>query len=179
VSIDQQEFSYIRELVHNSSGMMLEQGKEYLVEARLRPLAESAGLGSVRDLIERLRTTVPGVAHWRVIEALTTNETSFFRDQQPFDTFRTTIVPALMEARDAERTLNIWSAACSTGQEPYTIAIVIREHFPRLGHSGAGFARAILRPRSSAALATAPTASLKSTAGCRRICSCATFSATS
>jgi chemotaxis protein methyltransferase CheR len=132
MSIDHQEFSYIRELVHHNSGMMLESGKEYLVEARLQPLAESAGFESVRELIERLRSTVQGLIHSRVVEALTTNETSFFRDQEPFNTFQRTIVPRLIERRRAERTLNVWSAACSTGQEPYTIAIVLREYFPNL-----------------------------------------------
>jgi chemotaxis protein methyltransferase CheR len=99
VSIDQQGFSYVSTLVRTNSGLVLESGKEYLVEARLRPLAESAGLRSVQLFVERLRTTPPGADHWRVVEAMTTNETSFFRDLHPFESLRTTILPQLIEAR--------------------------------------------------------------------------------
>ncbi len=132
MSIDQQGFSYVRTLVRTNSGVVLESGKEYLVEARLRPLAESAGLQSVQHFVERLRVTPPGADHWRVVEAMTTNETSFFRDLHPFESLRTTILPQLIDARRSQRVLNIWSAACSSGQEPFTTAIILREYFPML-----------------------------------------------
>ena len=132
MSIDQQGFSYVCDLVHANSGVVLDVGKEYLVEARLRPLAESAGISSVQLFVARLRASPHGVDHHRVIEAMTTNETSFFRDLHPFESLRTAIFPALIEARKTQRALNIWSAACSSGQEVYTTAIVLREHFPVL-----------------------------------------------
>jgi len=132
MTIDQQGFNYVCDLVRTSSGVVLDGGKEYLVEARLRPLAESAGLATVRSFIDRLRSTSPGEAHRNVIEAMTTNETSFFRDLSPFESLRTVILPSVIAARSKERSLNIWSAACSTGQEPYTAAMIIREHFPDL-----------------------------------------------
>jgi len=109
--------------------MLLEAGKEYLVEARLLPLAESAGQGTVQRYIDRLRTTPVGVDHWAAIEAMTTNETSFYRDLHPFESLRMKIIPALIDARGQQRTLEIWSAACSSGQEPYSVAMILREHF--------------------------------------------------
>jgi chemotaxis protein methyltransferase CheR len=133
MGIDRQGFSYVRELVRTNSGVILDVGKEYLVEARLRPLAERVGQRTVQSFIDRLRSTPLGAEHQRVVEAMTTNETSFFRDVLPFESLRTTVLPALIEARSRERGLNIWSAACSTGQEPYTVAMIIREYFPELG----------------------------------------------
>jgi chemotaxis protein methyltransferase CheR len=112
--------------------VVLDAGKEYLIEARLRPLAETAGLKSVQHFIQKLRNSSPGADHWNVVEAMTTNETSFFRDHHPFETLRKVVLPALVGARGAGRMLNIWSAACSTGQEPYTVAMTLREHFPEL-----------------------------------------------
>jgi chemotaxis protein methyltransferase CheR len=123
VSIDQQGFSYVCDLVRTHSGVVLEAGKEYLVEARLQPLAQSAGQSTVQSFIERLRSTAPGNTHWNVVEAMTTNETSFFRDHLPFESLRTTVLPALIAARSSERTLQIWSAdlECSLLDRPGTI----------------------------------------------------------
>jgi len=132
MSLDPQGYNYVCDLVRDNSGVILDVGKEYLVEARLRPLAESAGLGTVHMFIERLRATPPGEAHRSVVEAMTTNETSFFRDLSPFEALRKAILPRLIEARGNERQLNIWSAACSTGQEPFTLAIILREYFGEL-----------------------------------------------
>jgi chemotaxis protein methyltransferase CheR len=132
VSISQQEFDYVRDLVRNNSGIVLETGKEYLVEARLRPLAERERATSVSFFIQRLKNGAPSVIHRHVVEAMTTNETSFFRDLSPFETLRKTVIPELIEKRRAERNLTVWSAACSTGQEPYSFAIALREYFPLL-----------------------------------------------
>jgi chemotaxis protein methyltransferase CheR len=109
---------------------VLESGKEYLVEARLAPIAKSYGLASIEDLVDRLDRT-PGLAV-QVVEAMTTNETSFFRDYQPFEILKNEIIPELIAKREKRRTLDIWSAACSSGQEPYSIAILLRDHFPEL-----------------------------------------------
>jgi len=134
VTIDHEGFEYVSALVRADAGLVLESGKEYLVEARLRPLAQEAGLTSVQAFIHQLRAPSASGMRRRVIEAMTTNETSFFRDLHPFEALRKTILPRVIEARRNERRLNIWSAACSTGQEPYTIAMIIREHFPELGN---------------------------------------------
>jgi len=126
------DFDYIRELVRRGSAIVLEPSKEYLVEARLVPLARSEGLTSIAELVARLRAEGEGDLYRKVVEAMTTNETLFFRDLHPFDALRTTVLPELEGRRAAERRLRIWSAACSTGQEPYTIAMLLRENFATL-----------------------------------------------
>ena len=134
MTIDRDGFEYVSTLVRNDAGLVLETGKEYLVEARLRPLAQEAGLTSVQAFIQHLRMPTGSGMRRRVIEAMTTNETSFFRDMHPFDSLRKVILPRVIASRREERRLNIWSAACSTGQEPYTVAMIIREHFPELAN---------------------------------------------
>lgn len=132
MTIDREGFEYVSTLIRTDAGLVLETGKEYLVEARLRPLAQEAGLTSVQAFIQQLRSPSGTGMRRRVIEAMTTNETSFFRDLRPFETLRTVILPKIIEQRRDERRLNIWSAACSTGQEPYTVAMTLREYFPEL-----------------------------------------------
>jgi chemotaxis protein methyltransferase CheR len=125
------DFDYIRTLVRARSAIVLEPGKEYLVQARLLPVARKQGLDDISALVNRLKRGDPALTT-EVVEAMTTNETSFFRDQHPFETLREEVVPDMMEKRAAQRTLNIWSAAASTGQEAYTIAMTLREHFAAL-----------------------------------------------
>lgn len=132
MSISREGFDYVRTLVYTQSGLVLEPGKEYLVESRLQPLAQSEGLNSVQALVERLRGSSLNGLHQRVVEAMTTNETSFFRDLHPFEELRKSILPQLIEKRRLERQITIWSAVCSSGQEPYTIAMILQEHFPEL-----------------------------------------------
>jgi chemotaxis protein methyltransferase CheR len=126
------DFDYIRTLVRNNSGLILEPGKQYLVESRLNPVAREHGFPSIPHLIHCLRCEPPSDLHRRVVEAMTTNETSFFREVRVFEMFRKAIVPRLLAARSSERSLNLWCAASSTGQEPYSFAILLREHFPIL-----------------------------------------------
>ncbi len=126
------DFDYVRKLVLERSAIVLESGKGYLAESRLVPLAREAGMGSIDELVKRLRAERFGDLHVKVVEAMTTNETSFFRDLHPYDAMRTTIVPELMRKRASARALRIWSAASSSGQEPYSLAIMVREHFPAL-----------------------------------------------
>lgn len=126
------EFDYVRSLVLEGSAIVLDPGKEYLVESRLTPLATRLGLGSLNALIGKLRTEPRNGIHKQVVDAMTTNETSFFRDLHPFEILKKNIVPEFLTKRSSERTLRIWSAACSTGQEPYTIALLLRETFPQL-----------------------------------------------
>ena len=122
------DFDYIRDLVRREAAIVLEPGKEYLAENRLHPVARQAGLDSVGELVRKLRVGADDL-RGQVIDALTTNETSFFRDAHPWDALRDELIPALIERRRAQRTLTIWCAASSSGQEPYTLALVLREHF--------------------------------------------------
>ncbi|HTY56062.1 MAG TPA: protein-glutamate O-methyltransferase CheR [Candidatus Binataceae bacterium] len=131
MAISHEGFDFVRKLVHSHSGVVLDAGKEYLVESRLQPLAQNEGL-SVQNLIDRMRLSAANPHVQRVVEALTTNETLFFRDMNPFEELRKVVLPQVIEKRRAERRLTIWSAACSTGQEPYSIAMMIREHFPEV-----------------------------------------------
>jgi chemotaxis protein methyltransferase CheR len=125
------DFEYVCRLVRGRSGIVLEAGKEYLVDARLTPLSRECGLGSISELVTKLRAGSEELAV-RVVAAMVTSETSFFRDVQPFETLRTTVLPELIRRRRDERRLSIWCAACATGQEPYSIAMLLREHFPEL-----------------------------------------------
>jgi chemotaxis protein methyltransferase CheR len=126
------DFDYLRKLVREQSAIVLEPGKEYLVEARLATLVRQEGLGSMQDLVAKLRSHHSGPLHTRVVEAMTTNETLFFRDPFVFEALRTAALPELVERRRPERRLEIWSAACSSGQEPYSVAMLLREHFPEV-----------------------------------------------
>lgn len=130
--LDLPSFEYVRKLVHDHSAIALESNKEYLVESRLMPLARQMGLSSVGDLVAQLRSGPFGALHAQAVEAMATNETSFFRDLHPFEALRKEILPPLVATRAPRKSITIWSAACSSGQEPYTIAILLREYFPQL-----------------------------------------------
>ncbi len=130
--IEPSDFDFIRQLVRRHSAIVIDEGKEYLAEARLATVASDQGVGEIRDLVMALRGQTYGPLHREVVEAMTTNETLFFRDIHPFTALKDTVLPELMKKRANERTLNIWSAASSTGQEPYSIAMLIRESFPQL-----------------------------------------------
>ena len=124
--------SYVRTLVRDRSAIVLDESKEYLLESRLLPLVRRERLSSIGDLVGQLRSRPYGSLHELVVEAMTTNETSFFRDIHPFEALRHGVIPELIQARASERKLNIWCAACSSGQEPYTIAMLLDHHFPQL-----------------------------------------------
>ncbi|MCC6232374.1 MAG: protein-glutamate O-methyltransferase CheR [Verrucomicrobiales bacterium] len=121
------------EFARTNAAIVLESGKEYLVESRLSPIARQQGHESLDAFVEHLRSgRAPADLRQIVLDALTTNETSFFRDFHPFETLKKEILPRIVQERAAMRKLTVWSAASSTGQEAYTIAMVIREHFPQL-----------------------------------------------
>ena len=126
------DMTFIRQLVLERSAIALDEKQHYLVEARLLPLAREAGLPDVAALVSTLRNRPFSEQHRRVVEAMTTNETSFFRDIHPFETLRTRVLPKVIESRKAEKKLTIWCAACSTGQEPYSIVMLLRDQFPVL-----------------------------------------------
>jgi chemotaxis protein methyltransferase CheR len=123
---------YLRGVVFAESAIVLDDSKDYLLESRLAPVAKEAGLDGIDALAVKLRSGTDARLKTRVVEALTTNETYFFRDQHPFDTLKKTLLPELMTARKAERRLRIWCAAASTGQEPYSLAMTLRETIPDL-----------------------------------------------
>lgn len=127
--LDVADFDHVRGLVRKHSAIVLEDEKAYLVESRLLNLARKEGIPTVQDLVRKLRANPNNGLHQKVIEAMTTNETSFFRDVHPFESLRKSVLPDLFQRRAADRKLSIWCGASSTGQEPYTIAIILREHF--------------------------------------------------
>lgn len=127
-----EDFAYVCRLVRDHSAIVLEPGKEYLVEGRLLPIAQKMKLGSVGDFITHLRNAPSNGLQKQVIEAMVTTETSFFRDVHPFESLRTTVLPDLIKRRQETRRLDVWCAASSTGQEPYSFAMLVREHFPQL-----------------------------------------------
>jgi chemotaxis protein methyltransferase CheR len=132
VTIDDHDFNYVRQLVRERAAIVLDEGKHYLVDNRLSLLARREGLSSAKEVIERLRAAPAGPLQRKVIEAMTTTETLFFRDGKPYEALRKTILPELQRLRAAERKLQIWSCACSSGQEPYSVGMLLREHFPVL-----------------------------------------------
>ena len=120
------DYEYLRKLLKERSGLDLSADKQYLVESRLVPLARRVGVTGIPELVQKIRGGGADVLTAEVVEAMTTNETFFFRDKIPFDYLRE-ILPALMQARANRRSLRIWSAASSTGQEPYSIAMLLKE----------------------------------------------------
>ena len=132
MSISALDFDYISKLVMDDSAISLPTGKEYLAESRLAPVARKEGFTSIEQLIAHLRPLPRNPLHRKVVEAMTTNETSFFRDIHPFETLRTHVFPELLARSRGRIPLQIWSAAASTGQEAYSIAMLLREDFPEL-----------------------------------------------
>ena len=126
------DFDVIRRLLRERSAIVLEKGKEYLVETRLAPLVRQLNVSSIGDLIARLRCQPSNGLYRQIVEALFTTESSFFRDHHPFEALRKVVVPDLINRRRDQRRLDIWSAASAAGQEPYSLALLFREHFPEL-----------------------------------------------
>jgi len=120
------DYDFLRKLLKERSGLDLSADKQYLVESRLTPLARKAALAGIPELVQKMKGGAEALTV-DVVEAMTTNETFFFRDKIPFDHLRDTIVPMLLASRASRKTLRIWSAACSTGQEPYSIAMCLKE----------------------------------------------------
>ena len=127
-----EDLTYIRNLVRERSAIVLDEEKEYLISSRLEPLAKEFGFDSLPGLVGRLRRTSYDMLHRKVVEAMTTNETSFFRDWSPFLALKDHILPDLITRRASTRSLSIWCGASSSGQEPYSIMLIIQEHFPQL-----------------------------------------------
>lgn len=126
------DFDYVRGFVRDYAAIVLEPGKEYLVESRLHTLARKEGFPCLEDLIQQLRSRPQNGLHRKVVDAMTTNETSFFRDIHPFEALRQSILPALMARRGVEKQVNFWCGAASTGQEVYSVLMLIHEYLPQL-----------------------------------------------
>jgi chemotaxis protein methyltransferase CheR len=132
MAISETDFKYISDFVHQKAAIVLDASKGYLIESRLAPLAKRNGFATLEEMIAKLRAQPLNGLHSSVVEAMTTNETYFFRDIHPFETLQKVVLPALIKRRAAERQLNLWCAAASSGQEPYSIAMILRENFPEL-----------------------------------------------
>jgi chemotaxis protein methyltransferase CheR len=128
MAVSATDFQFVRQIVLHDSALALADGKEYLVESRLAPVVEREGLASVADLLQGVRAGAPGLRQ-HVVEALATHESHFFRDLHPFEALRQVIIPAALRANGG-RPLTLWSAAAAAGQEAYSLALLMREHFP-------------------------------------------------
>lgn len=123
----------LRTLVRQRAGIVIDRSRDYFIDLRIAALAADEGFADAPALLEALRTEESwGVLHRRAAEALAIAETSWFRDVHPFEALRRQVVPELLHRRADRRELRIWSAACASGQEPYSVAMLLREHFPQL-----------------------------------------------
>jgi chemotaxis protein methyltransferase CheR len=122
-----QDFDFLRKLLRERSGLVLSAEKQYLAESRLVPVARRHAIATLGELIGKLKANDNASLASEVVEAMTTNETFFFRDKLPFDHFRDTALPALIAAHARDKRIRIWCAAASSGQEPYSVAMILRE----------------------------------------------------
>jgi chemotaxis protein methyltransferase CheR len=129
-----QDFDFIRKLLQDRSAITLDDSKAYLVKTRLAPLVRQLKLNSITELVHQLRSPSSNGLHTRIVEAMVTTETSFFRDHQPFEALRRVVLPDLIRRRRDERRLHIWCSGSASGQEPYSLAMLIRDHFPELAN---------------------------------------------
>ena len=125
------DFDVLADIVKKRSGLVLSKDKAYLLETRLMPVARKHGLKGLEELADQVRRGNEALVS-DVTEAMTTNESLFFRDSKPFDQFKAAVLPGLMKARENQKRIRIWSAACSSGQEPYSLCMLIKEAGPSL-----------------------------------------------
>ena len=125
-----ENFTFLAQFLKDESGLIITEEKGYLVESRLAPVARKRGLADLDDLVITVRAKKDTNLNNEVVEAMTTNESFFFRDIKPFESLKNTVLPQIVSARKAANAKNIriWSAACSSGQEPYTIAMMLKEN---------------------------------------------------
>jgi chemotaxis protein methyltransferase CheR len=126
------DYSYLRDLVFGLSRNVLDPSRDYLFDTRLTKVLRNQGMTQLGELVSHLRQRKNPILERAIAEAMTINETSFFRDSRPFELLRTELLPRLIETRRTTRSLRIWSAACSTGQEAHSTAMLLLEHFPLL-----------------------------------------------
>ena len=121
------DYEFLKQFLKNRSGLVLSNDKQYLIESRLLPVARTVGLTSISDLVAKLKGAPSADLVRQVTEAMTTNESFFFRDKTPFDHFEKVMLPHMLEKRAAQKRMRIWCAAASTGQEPYSLAMLLKE----------------------------------------------------
>ncbi len=126
------DIEFLRELVARHSGNVIAPRQVYMLERRLTPFAGMIGLENVESLVDQLRRSYDESLSRQVAEAVTINETSFFRDVHLYKALHQTVIPELIRAKSKQKELRIWSSACSSGQEPYSIAMVLQDHFPQI-----------------------------------------------
>jgi chemotaxis protein methyltransferase CheR len=132
MTCSEDNLGFLRQFIQSRSGNVLEVSRNHLFEARLYPLWQSHGMAGLDELVHKLRFASDAAFEQAVVEAMTINETSFFRDHALFDLLREELLPKLIRARAEERRLRFWSAACSSGQEAYSLAMLLREGFPHI-----------------------------------------------
>jgi len=132
MALNPADFDYISKIVREQCAIVLEKGKEYLVDSRLMPLVHQEKLGSIEKLVIQIKSEPQSSLKDAVIEAMTTNETSFFRDIHPFETLKKEILPELLAKRKDKKELNIWCGASSSGQKPYSLVMLLKNDFPQL-----------------------------------------------
>ena len=130
MSLSQADFAYVSTLVRKEASIVLAPGKEYLVEARLIPVARAIGAAGVSEFLADLQRRPNALNQRKIVDALTTNETSWFRDREPFTALTDVVLPELVKARGTQRRIRLWSAASSSGQEAYSLAITLQENLP-------------------------------------------------
>jgi chemotaxis protein methyltransferase CheR len=126
------DYGYLRQLVFGLSQNVLDPSRDYLFDTRLTRLLRNQGMTHLEELVQHLKLRKNPVLERLIAEAMTINETSFFRDTRPFELLRTELLPALIATRRNARGLRFWSAACSSGQEGYSLGMMLLEHFPLL-----------------------------------------------
>jgi len=126
------DYGFLRQLVFGLSQNVLDPTRDYLFETRLTKILRNQSMSNLEELVRFLKANKNPTLERAIAEAMTINETSFFRDGRPFELLRTDLLPKLIESRRTQRSLRFWSAACSTGQEAYSISMMMQEHFPML-----------------------------------------------
>lgn len=132
MTLNQEDFNYVRQLIMEEAGLMLDEDKDYLVTSRLGRLASHEDEGDIGRLIQRVRSGQDRSLRLAVADAMTIQETYFYRDPWFYNSLRDEVLPALIKARARDRTLRIWCGACATGQEVYSVSLLLEEHFPDL-----------------------------------------------
>src|SRR4051812_14661226 len=126
------DYQYLRDLLRRRSGLVLAADKHYLLESRLSPIARKNGAANLSELVQQVQSAPDEDLVVEIVEAMTTNESFFFRDKLPFEHFRDLVMPQLLSSRQRKRNIRIWCAAASTGQEPYSVAMCLSEMANRL-----------------------------------------------
>ncbi len=178
MALQPDDFNYFRGLVQRRAAIVLEDEKAYLVESRLSLLSHREGFPSLSALATHLRCGGDDRLQRKVVEAMTTNETSFFRDGHPFRSLHEGVFPQLLRRRTTERSLTVWCAGCSSGQEPYSVAMLLREIVPALDEWNVRILASDLSTEVLARCSSVATLTPRCIGACPRGCGTSSFAAT-